>query len=176
MFDVSNRIAYGGDLMIYGTAERNAYLGANTWIDVRSPQSDGNWVPEEGRALRTLLGELSAVGVPARDVRVISPFRQVVSGSKASAKVEFGWRFARDNVGTVHTVQGQEADVIVLMLGTGPGKVRSRVWAAEKPNLLNVAGSRAKRRLYVIGNRANWQDLPYFRMLAQVLPVRSHLP
>jgi hypothetical protein len=173
MFDISNRIAYGGDLMIYGTAERDAYPGANAWIDVRSPQSDGNWVPEEGRALRALLRELSAAGVPPVDVRVISPFRRVVSGCKEVAKAEFGWGFARENVGTVHTVQGQEADVIVLVLGTGPGNTGARSWAAQKPNLLNVAVSRAKRRLYVIGNRESWQGLPHFGVLARSLPIQD---
>jgi superfamily I DNA and/or RNA helicase len=174
MFDVSNRIAYGGDLMIYGTADRGVFPGTNAWIDVRSSQSDDKWVPEQGRALQALLSELSATGVSARDIRVISPFRKVVSGSKDSATEVFDWEFAKDNVGTVHTVQGQEADVVVLVLGTSPENVRSRDWAAAKPNLLNVAVSRAKRRLYVIGNRESWQELPNFRVLAQALPVRPH--
>ena len=176
MFDVSNRVAYGGDLMIYGTAVRDAYPGANAWIDVTSAESDGNWVPEEGRALQALLSELAAAGVPERDIRVISPFRKVVSGSKDCVRAEFGRQFATDNVGTVHTVQGKEADVVVLVLGTGAGNVRARSWAAEKPNLLNVAVSRAKRRLYVVGNRSHWQDMPYFRVLAQALQTRSHVP
>ncbi len=174
MFDVSNRIAYGGDLMIYGTGERDGYPGANAWIDVRASLSDGHWVPEEGRALQALLAELSAAGVLRTDVRVISPFRKVVGGSRGIASAAFGWQFAHDNVGTVHTVQGQEADVVVLVLGTGKENGRARSWAAEKPNLLNVAASRAKRRLYVIGNRERWQDLPYFRVLVQALPVRNH--
>jgi superfamily I DNA and/or RNA helicase len=114
--------------------------------------------------------------MPTRDIRVISPFRKVVHGSKDSAKAVFGWEFAEDNVGTVHTVQGKEADVIVLVLGTGPGNVGPRIWAAEKPNLLNVAVSRARRRLYVVGNLASWQDLPYFGVLAHSLPPRSHVP
>jgi superfamily I DNA/RNA helicase len=172
MFDVSNRIAYGGDLMIYGTADRANFPGASAWIDVQSALSDGHWVPEEGHALRTLLTKLAAAGVPARNIRIISPFRKVVSKSKEQAEAKFGWRFAQDNVGTVHTVQGQEADVVVLVLGTGLDNDGARRWAAEKPNLLNVAVSRAKRRLYVIGDRSKWQNLRYFRELAAVLPDR----
>jgi superfamily I DNA and/or RNA helicase len=172
MFDISNRIAYGGDLMIYGTADRADYPGENAWIDVQSALSNGHWVPEEGQELRSLLDALAKAGVPAGDIRVISPFRKVVRGSKVRAKAQFGWRFADDNVGTVHTVQGQEADVVVLVLGTGRDDNGARRWAAEKPNLLNVAVSRAKRRLYVIGDRSNWRGLRHFRELAEVLPDR----
>ena len=64
--------------------------------------------------------------------------------------------------------------MIVLVLSTGPENARARAWAAEKPNLLNVAFSRAKRRLYVVGNRESWRPLPYFRVLAEALPVRDH--
>jgi superfamily I DNA and/or RNA helicase len=59
------------------------------------------------------------------------------------------------------------------VLGSAPGNTRARNWAAAKPNLLNVAASRAKRRLYVIGDRERWGDLPYFTTLAAALPHRS---
>jgi hypothetical protein len=182
MFDISNTIAYGGDLMVYGTNHSGDYPGANAWIDVRSGQSRGNWVPAEGDALKDLLGKLAGEGVLPRDIRVISPFRDVVRGSKEivrrNRKVllpSFDRHFVDKNVGTVHTVQGQESDVIVLVLGSAPERPRARAWAAEKPNLLNVAASRAKRRLYVIGNRDNWKDLRYFNVLAKTLPVELEL-
>jgi hypothetical protein len=41
MFDVSNIIAYGGDLMVYGTRHEGDFPGENCWIDVRSGQSEG---------------------------------------------------------------------------------------------------------------------------------------
>jgi hypothetical protein len=46
-------------------------------------------------------------------------------------------------------------------------------WAARKPNLLNVAVSRAKRRLYVIGDWQAWAPHRHFNDLAHHLP---HFP
>ena len=169
MFEISNIIAYGGDLMVYGTKVAGDFPGANAWLDVRGSRSNGNWVLAEGDALVDLLSELDGQGVDLREVRVISPFRDVVRGCKDAGR---SLGFPEKNIGTVHTVQGQESDVIVLVLGSAPRNARAREWAAEKPNLLNVAASRAKRRLYVIGDRSKWQGLPYFRELARRIPPR----
>lgn len=172
MFGISNDIAYGGDLMIYGTQVNGDYPGSSAWIDVRGPSND-NWVPEEGKALAYLFEELKRDGVALKEIFVISPFREAVRGAREVARQRLGWSFAKDNVGTIHTVQGQESNVIILVLGSAPRKVRAREWAAETPNLLNVAVSRAKRRLYVIGNRDLWRDQLYFDTLAARMPVRA---
>jgi superfamily I DNA and/or RNA helicase len=68
----------------------------------------------------------------------------------------------------VHTFQGHEHDVVILVLGGGtPG---ARQWAASTPNLLNVAVTMASNRLYVIGDRAAWQTVGFARYLDR-LPV-----
>jgi superfamily I DNA and/or RNA helicase len=74
-------------------------------------------------------------------------------------------------VGTVHAMQGKEADVVILILGGDPGRPGARGFATREPNLLNVAVTRAKRRLYVIGNRDTWGDEPYFNVLAARVPA-----
>ena len=94
---------------------------------------------------------------------VISPFRAVakavnetLSQRRRAKKRKFGTGLIAG--GTVHTFQGKEADVVILVLGSAPGNPGggSRAWASEKPNLLNVAVTRAKSAIYVIGNRADW--------------------
>lgn len=173
MFEVSNDIAYGGTLMVYGTQHTGQFPDENRWIDVRSQISTGHWVGDEGNALTALFEQLVAQEVNLDDVRVISPFRDVVRGAKSRLSAHVGSEFAKRNVGTVHTVQGKESDVIVLVLGSAPKSSGARQWAAERPNLLNVAVSRAKRRFYVVGNRQLWKDLRFFDRLAASLPAHE---
>ncbi|ADJ46371.1 DNA helicase related protein [Amycolatopsis mediterranei S699] len=173
MFEISNRIAYGGELMVYGTAERPPHPGRDEWIDVPATRSEGNWVPAEGHELGLLLDELAGLGIEPGAIRVVSPFVNVVRGAQRVVRQKAGRGPAAVEVGTVHTVQGQEADVVVIVLGSDPAKDGARRWGAAKPNLLNVAVSRAKRRLYVIGDRRRWQDQRYFDTLAAALPVRN---
>ncbi|MCX5199269.1 ATP-binding protein [Streptomyces sp. NBC_00249] len=177
MFSVSNAIAYDG-LMVQGvdagTREPYVYRPASSWVDVAGAQADGHWIPEEGRALRRVLERLREEGGVdlARDVFVISPFRQVVAGAKRACRD----LVPGERVGTVHTTQGKEADVVILVLGTDPRRAGARAWAASRPNLLNVAVSRAKRRLFVIGNREAWRDQRHFSTLAESLPAHTWQP
>ncbi|MGR4880577.1 DEAD/DEAH box helicase [Streptomyces sp. LARHCF249] len=175
MFSLSNAIAYDG-LMVQGTAERDPYVyrPTSSWVNVVGAEADGHWIPEEGRALRRVLERLRDEGDVdlARDVFVISPFRQVVAGAKRACRD----LMPAERVGTVHTTQGKEADVVILILGTDPGRPGARAWAASRPNLLNVAVSRAKRRLFVIGNLDAWRDQRFFTTVAESLPAHTWQP
>ena len=58
-----------------------------------------------------------------------------------------------------------------------PGRPDARATVSQAPGLLNSAVARARRRLYVIGNRETWQTQPYFEVLgrrladAEVTPI-----
>lgn len=138
------------------------------WIDVRSEESSGNWIPAEGEAaIRVLRDLIQRHGIPPTDILVLSPFRDVADKLKELIK-ELD---PTDGViyGTVHKSQGKQAPFVLFVLGGTTAGVRT--WAAERPNLLNVAVSRAEHRLYVIGNREEWRRQSYFSTLAARLPV-----
>ncbi|MBB5628893.1 DEAD/DEAH box helicase [Sphaerisporangium krabiense] len=170
MFGISNKIAYDG-LMVFGKSSGQALdWPVSAWIDVASTESDGHWIPEEGRALAWVLnGLVTGYGVDPENIMVIGPFRQVARGVTKIAE-----SYRKIKAGTVHTAQGKEADIVILVLGGDPSKPGAKSWAAQRPNLLNVAVSRAKRRLYVIGNRAEWSRQRYFNVLAANLDVRPY--
>jgi hypothetical protein len=173
MFDISNQIAYDG-LMVFGTPDRPAFHGQDEWRHIRSATSNGHWIPAEGEELRSVLSQLRNAGVAATQIRVISPFRTVADHATKVHESVFPEVSGRDRekwVGTVHTMQGKEADAVILILGGDPDQPGARRFATREPNLLNVAVTRAKRRLYVIGNRDTWGCEPYFNVLAASIPA-----
>jgi hypothetical protein len=172
MFGLSNQIAYDG-LMIEATdpalgrdfATRHPTLPQSKWIDVSSDASQGNWIPADGEEVDRILAHLDEIDFDLTQVMAIGPFRDV-----ARQLEQRRWRHRGLRAGTIHTAQGKEADIVILVLGSEPAREGARAWAASKPNLLNVAVSRARRRLYVIGDLEAWRRQRYFDLLADRLP------
>lgn len=169
MFDLANRIAYDG-AMVYGTLapspEKETPASLPTgWLPVAG-RASGNWVPAEGQALEWLLARLERDGVAREDIAVITPFQDVRNQLKECVP-------AKSRYGTIHTMQGKEAAVVILVLGGNSETRGARDWAVSEPNLLNVAATRARRRLYVIGDQADWQGRPLFCDVVDVLPAHS---
>ncbi|MGP1360016.1 DEAD/DEAH box helicase [Campylobacter sp.] len=151
MFEISNETTYD-DMMILGRSAASKFKNTNVqtkWIDVRSEEWIGNYNKAEGDVVKKLLE--SELASEKNNIRIITPFKDVCRNLKGA--------------GTIHTMQGKEADVIVFVLG-GATK-GARAWAASKPNLLNVALTRAKEVIYIVGNRENWASLPYFEVAAR---------
>lgn len=172
MFSISNEIAYDG-LMVQGkSSQGECNLPQSCWFNVVVNESRGShWIKEEGEALRKLVLELkNKYGIPPSEIFVISPFRDCANELRRIA-IELG--LDEKKTGTVHTTQGKEADVVVFVLGGDPGKEGVKIWASSKPNLLNVAVTRARKRLYVIGNKDSWGKYRYFKILASKLKERS---
>ncbi len=122
--------------------------------------------------LRSLVG-LLAKG--AAQIRVISPFRMVVSQAmkvhesifpEVSRQVREKW------VGTVHTMQGKEADAVSLILGGDP----DRAWRARVRDLRAQSAQRGRHPRQA-SSLSHWQprrlgNKPYFNVLAGRIPAR----
>ncbi|NUS72393.1 MAG: hypothetical protein HOQ05_03200, partial [Corynebacteriales bacterium] len=117
MFSISNAVAYDG-LMVFGTPPRSEFTHArrSVWLDIRSGHTDGKWVPAEGTSLQNTVTMLLDRGLAAEEIFVVSPFRQVANEARKILKTQI----PADRVGTVHTTQGKESDVVIMILGTHP--------------------------------------------------------
>lgn len=183
MFSVANRIAYAGQMV---QANKNqvpieCLLGDSAWFDVRGTSSGGQIVAEELQCLEQLIIELRANwpsfdGGKLASLFVISPFKKVAEECGAAFKhagiYKEDWPI---DWGTVHRFQGREADIVFIVLGSAPGRAGggSRAWASSKPNLLNVAITRARQRIYIIGNHPDWSSCSQFDVLAAALSIQS---
>ena len=156
--------------MAHGKPVTESPLPPSCWWDVHSQAGTGHWVPAEGDTARTLIRPLTQdYQVRAEQLFLITPFRDCAKELVGIARaMGLDWRRA----GTIHTAQGREADIVILVLGGGD-QPSPKNWVAEKPNMLNVAVSRAKKRLYIIGDRADWSQRRYFDDAVRHLPVAS---
>ncbi len=171
MFEICNKIAYNG-LMVHGKKgiPEDINLPVSSWHNIQGKTSTEHWVHDEGKEVDNLLSSLKSIGVDSTDIFIISPFTSVVKELKKIGR-EHGLVTSGKHakVGTVHTTQGKEASIVVLVLGGNPSSPRAKEWASKTPNLLNVALSRAKDRLYVIGNRQTWSGYSYFDDMDEAL-------
>lgn len=172
MFSLCNTIAYD-NAMVYGKGQRapESVDRASAWIDVASTESEGNWIPEEGRAVDNLIREIVTQGQAPESIFLVSPFRAVVRELKRLIKREASFNGVQ--AGTIHTVQGKSASTVILVLGGHPEKHGAKQWASEEPNLLNVAASRAEDFFYIVGNKDSWRKYPFFCDAAAFLETRD---
>jgi superfamily I DNA and/or RNA helicase len=168
MFSLSNTIAYNGQMVkVVADMPFDVLTGDSGWIDVGTGTVyEGHAIVEELQVLADLLAQLTLY---SGRVFVISPFRSIAEICKREHNDH-----GHVECGTIHTFQGKEADIVILVLGTHAGDETARNWVASSPNMLNVAITRAQKRLYVIGNRRVWSRHRYFSYLAKELPVKEH--
>ncbi|WP_064681654.1 DEAD/DEAH box helicase [Rhizobium bangladeshense] len=188
MFSLANQIAYQNK-MIFGLAERRPagdappFYGDSAWIDVRGKVSGKQAVAEQTDFIVDLLAATYRRSGALPYLYIISPFKEVKNNLRR-ALAHARWtdqdgytgasppklqKWLQERIGTVHTFQGKEEDIVFMVLGADADHRGAAGWAASKPNLLNVALTRAKRRFYIVGDRALWQTLPYFREAANAL-------
>ncbi|MEC5163445.1 MULTISPECIES: DEAD/DEAH box helicase [unclassified Janthinobacterium] len=176
MFALSNAIAYGGK-MVFGLADREPPahapgLGHSAWIDVAGATAYKQVVPQQIELVAELLVRLYRREGALPSLYIISPFKAVknevkkrllgIDWSGAAPKRKELELWCRERIGTVHTFQGKEQSMVLMVLGADHGSAGAAAWAASKPNLLNVALTRAEHYIYIIGEAAVWRDQPHF--------------
>jgi len=105
---------------------------------------------DEVTAVCDLIQHLQNQGYSLEDIGVISAFRAQANALKEGIAKKFS-KFDQESIGTIHTFQGSEKKVIIL--STKVCRSQDNLsWINRRPNLLNVAVSRAKELLILVGN------------------------
>jgi very-short-patch-repair endonuclease len=138
------------------------------------PGPTGAWCADEVETIRHELLILAAEDYRGT-VGVVTPFRQQMIRLKDALETgnglprEFMER-VRFLASTAHGFQGDERDLILFSLCAGPDLPEgAKVFLRENPNLFNVAVSRARAVLHIVGNR-DWAlacGIPFIEKLAR---------
>ena len=160
MFTISNELSYGG-LMVHGKSEDESQ-GKSEWFDVSGKAND-KFVREQADFLKIKINERVDANRELKDkIYVISPFKNVAYNlSLALDSIGFTKREKGKaiNVGTVHTFQGKEAEIVYFVLGADTSSQGAARWAVSDSNMMNVAATRAKSEFYVIGDKSLYASL-----------------
>lgn len=186
MFSIANTIAYNNK-MLHGRDKRwptdNHLWGESCWLDVCGEVRGKHYVPAQGQKVLMMINDWLAHHDALPDVYIISPFKQVKNQLKSLLSLELkgikdSRRWIDDRVGTVHTFQGKEEKNVIIVLGLSANHCGGEKWASSKPNLLNVAVTRAQQRVYIIGSKAIWAGCDYFTVANEMLSnmVRPEVP
>ncbi len=125
---------------------------------------------EEVDAVCEIIDHLQRQGYSLEDIGVISAFRAQANALKEAIRKKFP-QFKKEYVGTIHTFQGSEKKVIIL--STKVCRPQDNVgWINKRPNLLNVAVSRAKELFILVGNLYRLEKGNLTRQLVE--HIREH--
>lgn len=165
--EYSNRLFYGGRLHTNTDEQRlrrpPGSAGAVEWRSVQGEIRRGAgqrscWCQQEVEQTVALVKELLITAGFEGSIGIVTPFRE--QAQRVEDRLEISGidhevlRRAKVQVDTVHGFQGDERDVMIFSLCAGnetpPGSLH---FLRENANLFNVAVSRARAKLYIVGNR-----------------------
>ena len=175
MYTISNVLSYDGTMKQQTSApdenrKRTFILDKSCWIDVAGAENSGkkdHFVKAQGELVLKLLEikfERDPIDIPR--LFIITPFTSVKEGMLEMIKKSelYGkeprvrkWLNA-NNIGTVHTFQGQGTDEVIFLLGCDSKSMGAVNWVNN--NIVNVAATRAKFRFYMIGDKSVWTCRP----------------
>ena len=190
MFTVANELSYGG-FMINKTIDSDDPIDPckeSCWItydasNIEYSTGKDRYIQVQGQIAFELIQKLRARNAEFKDIFIITPFSSVAHGFKTYMQSisddivnwtdkdnKSGW--LKDNIGTVHTFQGKEAKVVIYMLGCQSDGTANGAIKWVNANNVNVAFTRAKEYIYVIGDATKWAELNKNLAFAQrYLPI-----
>lgn len=191
MFSIANHIAYA-DMMYNSTRPGSTKLKMKTaFISVvGSVKGNRHFVSAQGEIIKKIILDEIKYQKELPDLFVISPFSEiplelkkmlkeplleavaVLPQKKDKQEID---KWLNGHIGTVHTFQGKQAEGVILCLGLDSTKEGAAVWASSKPNLLNVALTRAKLCFVAVGDDKIWLNKPNFCELKRLDLVRLPL-
>lgn len=183
MFEISNSIAYDNTMYCSTANPKNVNVDFKTsFIHCKGNVKGRHFVQEQADIIKDILiKEINhSKGLP--DIFVISPFSEIsyslnsflfrylikeVNKYKVIDSAIMG-DWLKSHIGTVHTFQGKQAEGVIVCLGLDHTTKGAANWASQKPNLLNVAITRAKYRFIAIGDESIWLKQAYFNQLSKL--------
>lgn len=183
MFSIANEIAYNN--MMYNSTFGSIpnLIMQNGFVQIEGNVSGRHYVPEQGMAIKLMIMEEIRQLQELPDLFVISPFSEIPSILKKELRQPIRKALAPfkqidddtlkkwldSHIGTVHTFQGKQAAGVIFCLGLDEKTKGAATWASSKPNLLNVALTRAKFRFVAVGDGKIWLRQPYFCKLKELV-------
>jgi hypothetical protein len=159
--------------MIIKTEPKASRLGANLIACHVEGKLENNVNWAEVDAVEAVIEELLAAGYCLNSadsdntIGVISPYRRQVDA--LAQRLKSRWTdFSDKSIGTVHTFQGGQKSVIIF--STRQCQATDSLWFINRrPNLLNVAVSRAQELFILVGNLGRISEGGYTRELVEYI-------
>ncbi len=176
MFSIANDIAYDNKMVLADTKD----VGVGGWINCVGKVNTAQYVVEQGEYVAQVIFDLYKKHNQLPNLFVITPFTAVKEGIQRAIRrklkplqIQKLKEWLDGSVGTVHTFQGKEADIVYFVTGTDDQTEGAANWTCSKPNLLNVAVTRAKREFYVVGDLKRFKNKKYYDMIVHFMGIQE---
>ncbi|EIM08043.1 putative DNA helicase [Planococcus antarcticus DSM 14505] len=177
MFSIANEIAYEGKMVIV-----KKEIGQVGWYDCSGKAINRQYVKEQGELIAELIAGHWSAENKEPTIFVITPFTAVKDGLKTAVRRKLkalsiepqkitDW--IEKSIGTVHTFQGKEAEIVYFVAGTDADSDGAAQWSCSKPNLLNVAVTRAKKEFYIVADYQRFATKKHYETIAKYIAVKK---
>jgi superfamily I DNA and/or RNA helicase len=162
---------YGGQLLAHESVADRGFddLPPWTFIDTagcgfdeqREPEGESTFNPDEAAFVAARLAEIRKVH-PEASIGVIAPYRAQVQALEAAMSPDLASGL---DIHTVDSFQGQERDIILLSLTRS--NPDGAIGFLSEYRRTNVAMSRARKHLLIVGDSSTLGNDPFFSWLVE---------